>query len=102
MTRAMAAAVTRCGRGLSKPAAASAMRRASSRDSSVSATFLDFHQITTYTGSMKAVSLVLIIWAGLSAAELPPPDREIPLYEGVAPGSEKWDWNERTVSSASG
>ncbi len=28
--------------------------------------------------------------------------REIPLYAGVAPGSEKWDWSEREISSARG
>jgi acetyl esterase/lipase len=36
------------------------------------------------------------------AAELAAPDREIALYEGVAPGSETWNWSERTISSASG
>jgi acetyl esterase/lipase len=29
-------------------------------------------------------------------AELPPPARTIELYDGVAPGSEKWDWEEYT------
>jgi acetyl esterase/lipase len=28
--------------------------------------------------------------------------REIPLYEGAAPGSEKWDWTERSVTSPGG
>src|SRR5690242_15479809 len=28
-------------------------------------------------------------------AELPPPAREIPLYTGVAPGSEKWTYPEK-------
>jgi len=32
----------------------------------------------------------------LTLVQLPPPDREIPLYEGTAPGSEKWNWDERT------
>lgn len=27
---------------------------------------------------------------------------EIPLYPGAAPGSEKWDWNERLITTASG
>jgi dienelactone hydrolase len=29
-------------------------------------------------------------------------NREIPLYPGPAPGSEKWDWKERAVTTASG
>jgi acetyl esterase/lipase len=37
-----------------------------------------------------------------SAAELASPAKEIPLYEGVAPGSETWTWSERTVTSQSG
>jgi acetyl esterase/lipase len=37
-----------------------------------------------------------------AAAELAAPEREIPLYQGVAPGSENWHWSERTISSASG
>ena len=51
---------------------------------------------------MKAVSLVLITICSLHAAEFPPPVREIPLYQGVAPGSEKWDWTERTITSRNG
>ena len=51
---------------------------------------------------MKAAALVLFTICGLHAAELPPPDREIPLYQGVAPGSEKWDWTERTILSGNG
>lgn len=51
---------------------------------------------------VKAASLVLITLAGLHAQPLPPPVREMALYEGVAPGSEKWDWSERTINSATG
>jgi len=50
----------------------------------------------------KGVLLVLISICGLSAAELPPPEREIPLYRGVAPGSEQWDWAERTITNGNG
>lgn len=32
----------------------------------------------------------------LTLVHLPAPDREIPLYDGVAPGSESWNWEERT------
>jgi acetyl esterase/lipase len=28
--------------------------------------------------------------------------REIPLYSGAAPGSEKWDWTEKTITDKSG
>ena len=34
--------------------------------------------------------------------DLPPPALEIPLYEGAAPGSEEWDWNENAATTASG
>ncbi len=39
------------------------------------------------------------------STEAPPPSasaREIPLYPGVAPGSETWDWAERSVTSPTG
>ena len=51
---------------------------------------------------MKIALLVLVTSFGLHAAGLPPPEREIPLYQGVAPGSEKWDWTERTITSKNG
>jgi acetyl esterase/lipase len=35
-------------------------------------------------------------------APLPKPAKEIPLYPGVAPGSEKWDWSERTTTNPKG
>jgi hypothetical protein len=35
-------------------------------------------------------------------APLPKPAKEIPLYAGVAPGSEKWDWSERTTTNPRG
>ena len=35
-------------------------------------------------------------------APLAAPAREIPLYAGVAPGSENWNWNERLVRSGNG
>jgi acetyl esterase/lipase len=45
---------------------------------------------------MKLVLVLLILpLAGLS-------QREIPLYEGTAPGSEKWTWTERNTTSANG
>jgi acetyl esterase/lipase len=36
------------------------------------------------------------------AAQLAPPEKEIAIYSGVAPGSEKWDWSERLVTSNNG
>ena len=32
-------------------------------------------------------------------AQLAPPAREIPLYPGVAPGSENWNYPERTAGT---
>jgi len=44
-----------------------------------------------------------VLVAALFAANLPAQSpREIPLYAGVAPGSEKWTWNERQVNSPGG
>ena len=43
------------------------------------------------------------ILAGLAAcgwAQLAPPAREIPLYPGVAPGSENWNYPERAAGTA--
>lgn len=40
-----------------------------------------------------------------AAAKLPANETQakvIPLYKGVAPGSEKWDWEERSVTSPTG
>lgn len=34
--------------------------------------------------------------------EQPAPSREIALYPGVAPGSENWNWSERTITNPSG
>jgi acetyl esterase/lipase len=57
---------------------------------------------------------VMAVWLGLVirafaqptpapvATALPQPAREIPLYPGAAPGSEKWDWSERSVTTATG
>jgi len=46
--------------------------------------------------------LLLAVLTCSPCAELAAPAREIPLYPGVAPGSEKWDWSERQISSANG
>lgn len=53
-----------------------------------------------------SLAAVLITWAGSALAQAPgadtPAPKEIPLYPGAAPGSEKWDWTERSVTSPSG
>ena len=53
---------------------------------------------------MLRVSLPkLCILAGLTIAgwaQMAPPVREIPLYPGVAPGSENWNYSERSAGTA--
>src|SRR5262245_54000137 len=44
----------------------------------------------------------IVLLSGLAAAgwaQLPPPAREIPLYSGVAPGSEKWNYSEKAAGT---
>lgn len=56
------------------------------------------------------LATLLVAWAGTSAARGDPPAtasaagavKEIPLYPGAAPGSEKWDWSERSVTTPKG
>jgi acetyl esterase/lipase len=57
------------------------------------------------------LAVLLVTWAGAAFARAPdaappPPTQkaagEIPLYPGVAPGSEKWDWPERSVTNPRG
>ena len=51
-----------------------------------------------------SVAAVAIAWASAANAQAPgsalPP--ELPLYQGVAPGSEKWDWEEKSVTRPNG
>jgi len=63
---------------------------------------------------MEGIRPALAVWLGLVicasaqttpasvGAVLPQPAREIPLYPGVVPGSEKWDWPERSVTTPTG
>jgi dienelactone hydrolase len=55
---------------------------------------------------MKIITGIIAILIGnfltLWGQDLPSPALEIPLYEGAAPGSEEWDWNENTATSESG
>ena len=48
------------------------------------------------------VSLLLGLIHSVSGKPLPEPFRVIPLYKGVAPGSENWDWEENTAESRKG
>ena len=57
------------------------------------------------------LAILLITWAGAASGQAPDkttsaPEQkfanEIPLYAGTAPGSEKWDWTERTTISGTG
>ena len=47
-----------------------------------------------------AAAGVLAGWAVAGWAQLAPPAREIPLYPGVAPGSEKWNYPEKSAGTA--
>src|SRR5262249_54949142 len=51
-------------------------------------------------------SVAAIAIASSSAANAQTPDSalpsELPLYQGVAPGSEKWDWDEKAVTRPNG
>ena len=50
---------------------------------------------------VRAVILLFAAVSGIAVAE-DKAGMEIPLYSGVAPGSEKWDWSERSVSTSNG
>jgi acetyl esterase/lipase len=56
-------------------------------------------------------AVFLATWAATASAQAPgaappPPARdaaqEIPLYPGAAPGSEKWDWSEKSATNRAG
>ena len=51
---------------------------------------------------MLRAGLLLCVLTGLAAvgwAQLPPAVREIPIYSGVAPGSEKWNYPEKAAGT---
>ena len=50
------------------------------------------------------VAAIAIAWASAANAQAtsPTPPSEIPLYHGTAPGSEKWDWEEKSVTRPNG
>ena len=45
------------------------------------------------------IALCAALTIGASAQQLPSPAREIPLYAGVAPGSENWHYEERAAGT---
>ncbi|HLK66783.1 MAG TPA: alpha/beta hydrolase [Bryobacteraceae bacterium] len=50
----------------------------------------------------RMVPLFVIVTIAVSAQQLAPPQREIPLDPGVAPGSENWNWSETQTSTSTG
>ncbi|SIO57644.1 Acetyl esterase/lipase [Singulisphaera sp. GP187] len=49
----------------------------------------------------RALFLIALTWATAVNAQTPSTS-EIPLYPGAAPGSEKWDWQEKSVTTGNG
>ena len=52
--------------------------------------------------SILVASFLLGMFHTVSGQSLPEPASVIPLYEGVAPGLENWDWEENTAASYRG
>src|ERR1700761_3617523 len=49
------------------------------------------------------LAVLTLAWTSAAFAQSPTaPPPEIPLYPGVAPGSEKWDWQEKSVTRPNG
>ena len=49
----------------------------------------------------RTICLIALAWASAVNAQAPSTS-EIPLYPGAAPGSEKWDWEEKSVTRPNG
>src|SRR6185312_14363033 len=49
---------------------------------------------------MYRIALGTLILTAAAWAQVAPPARELPLYPGVAPGSEKWNYPEKTAGTA--
>ncbi|WZO97056.1 alpha/beta hydrolase [Isosphaeraceae bacterium EP7] len=47
----------------------------------------------------RLICLIALAWAPIANSQAP---SEIPLYPGTAPGSEKWDWQEKSVTTGNG
>jgi acetyl esterase/lipase len=51
----------------------------------------------------RHLAALTLLWASTAFAQSPTArPTEIPLYSGVAPGSEKWDWQEKSVTRPNG
>ncbi len=50
----------------------------------------------------RMIVLFVVLVVGLTGQQSGPPEREIPLYRGVAPGSENWNWSETQTTSPTG
>lgn len=58
----------------------------------------------------RMVLIGVMAWSGTARAQAPESGaaaktesaKEIPVYEGAAPGSETWDWSERAVTTSNG
>jgi acetyl esterase/lipase len=51
-----------------------------------------------YRVNLRSICILAAL-ACAARAQLAPPAQEIPLYPGVAPGSEKWNYSERTAGT---
>src|SRR4051812_47054192 len=49
----------------------------------------------------RAICLITLAWTSAVNAQAPGTS-EIPLYNGAAPGSERWDWEEKSVTRPNG
>jgi len=49
---------------------------------------------------MHRILIATCLATAAAWAQLPPPARELPLYPGVAPGSENWNYPEKTAGNA--
>jgi acetyl esterase/lipase len=51
-----------------------------------------------------SVVAIAIVWTSTANAQVPSSASHsvLPLYKGVAPGSEKWDWEEKSATSPNG
>lgn len=47
----------------------------------------------------RMIPALVLLWASAALAQTP---AEIPLYPGTAPGSEKWNWEEKTLTRPNG
>jgi acetyl esterase/lipase len=50
----------------------------------------------------RVVLLFVTLTVAVPAQQLAPPQREIALYPGVAPGSEDWNWSETQTTTSTG